>query len=124
MIWAESPFYEVTLGSGTTIDIGANSYTSEQVSSLAASLEATSRAPYFLLGFGSTVANGLGMYMDLGAVLLSDTAIEVGATGDAAVLGTASFQSNLEAEARAIEEDAGAFLNYWPILTLGLRYGF
>ena len=124
MVWADSPSYDVAVSPGGTISIGGNSYTGEQVSLLSSSLESSSRAPYVLLGFGSTAANGLGMFMDLGAVLLSDAAIEIGATGDQALIGTAGFQRALEAEALLIEEEVGALLNFWPILTLGLRYGF
>ena len=45
------------------------------------------------------------------------------ATGDPAVLGSARFRTDLETERREAEDDAGGWLSFWPIISIGLRYG-
>lgn len=45
------------------------------------------------------------------------------ATGDPAVLNSSRFRTDLDVERRLAEEDAGSFVRFWPIVSLGVRYG-
>ena len=45
------------------------------------------------------------------------------ATGDAALLASQPFADDLELEEQEVRDDAGAWINYWPIVSIGLRFG-
>lgn len=123
LIRAGDPVYEITYGNGASIDIGGGYYTQPEVRTLATTLVSGSIAPYALLGYGSHQSGGLGFVVDVGAAFPLDAAFEMAATGDPAVLGSARFQTDLETERREAEDDAGAWLSFWPIVSVGLRYG-
>ncbi len=123
LIRSGDPAYAITYGNGATIDIGGGFYTQPEVRTLTSTLVSGSTAPYVLVGLGSNSPGGLGFFVDLGAVLMLDAGFEMAATGDPAVLNSAAFRSDLEAERREAEDDAGGFVNYWPIVSVGLRYG-
>ena len=123
LVRSGDPAYEITYGTGATIDIGGGFYTQSDVRTLTTTLVSGSTAPYVLLGIDSDLPNRLGFFADLGAVLMLDAGFEMTATGDPAVLNSAAFRSDLEAERREAEDDAGGFVNYWPIVSVGLRYG-
>ena len=117
------PAYEITYGGGASIDIGGGYYRQPDVSTLTTTLVSGSIAPYALLGFAPTLSRGIALLVDLGAAFPLDAGLEMSATGDAAVLNSSGFRADLETERRDAEADAGAFLNYWPIISIGLRYG-
>ena len=117
------PAYKITYGSGASIDIGGGYYREPDVSTLTTTLVSGSIAPYALLGFAPSLSRGIALIVDLGAAFPLDAGLEMSATGDAAVLNSSGFRADLETERRDAEADAGAFLNYWPIISIGLRYG-
>ncbi len=117
------PAYEITYGSGASISIGGGGYRQPEVRTLTTTLVSGSTAPYVLLGFGSNSTPGLSFLVDLGAVFHLDPRFDMTATGDAAVLNSSKFRNDLETERRQAEDDAGGFVNYWPIISVGLRYG-
>jgi len=123
LIRAGDPVYEITYGNGASIDIGGGYYTQPEVRTLATTLVAGSITPYALVGYGSRRSRGLGFVVDVGAAFPQDAGFEMAATGDPEVLGSARFQTDLEAERREAENDAGGWLSIWPIVRLGLRYG-
>ena len=123
LIRAGDPVYEITYGDGASIDIGGGYYTQPEVRTLATTLVSGSVAPYALLGYGSQRSRGLGFVVDAGAAFPLDAGFEMSATGDPAVLGSARFKTDLEAERRDAEDDAGGWLSFWPIVSIGLRYG-
>lgn len=118
------PAYEITYGSGASIDIGGGYYREPDVSTLTTTLVSGSIAPYALLGFAPNLSRRIGLLVDLGAAFPQDAAFEMTATGDPVVLNSPEFRADLETERREAEDDAGGFLNYWPIVSIGLRYGF
>lgn len=122
LIRSGDPAYEITYGSGASIDIGGSYYTEPDVSTLTTTLVSGSIAPYALLGFAPDLSPGLTLVVDLGAALPLDAGFEMSATGDPAVLSSSGFRADLEAERREAEDDAGGWLNYWPIVSVGLRY--
>lgn len=116
------PAYEITYGGGASIDIGGGFYREPEVSTLTTTLVSRSIAPYALLGFAPSLSRGMALVVDLGAAFPLDAGFEMSATGDPAVLGSARFRTDLETERRNAEDDAGAFLDFWPIIGIGLRY--
>lgn len=123
LVKSEDPTYRITLDQGASIDIGAGSYTEPEVATLTTRFSWTGTAPYLLLGFGSHSGRGLGFFADIGAVILPDASFSMTATGDAALLASQPFLDDLELEEQEARDDAGAWINYWPIVSIGLRFG-
>ena len=124
LIRAGNPVYAITYGDGASIDIGGGYYTQPEVRTLATTLVSGSVAPYALLGFAPSLSRGIALLVDLGAAFPRDAGFEMSATGDPAVLGSDRFRADLESERREAEDDAGRFLSFWPIVSVGLRYRF
>lgn len=123
LIRSGEPAYEITYGSGASIDIGGGYYRQPDIRTLTTTLVSGSVAPYALLGFAPGLSPRISLLVDLGAAFPLGAGFEMSATGDPEVLGSPGFRADLEAERREAEEDAGGFLNYWPIISIGLRYG-
>lgn len=123
LVKSEDPSYRITLDPGAGIDIGAGTYTEPEVATLTTRFSWTGTAPYLLLGFGSHSGLGLGFFADIGAVVLPDAGFSMTATGNDALLASQPFRDNLELEERDARDDAGAWINYWPIVSIGLRFG-
>ena len=123
LVKSEDPTYRITLDPGATIDIGSNTYTEPEVSTLTTSYAWNTGAPYVVLGFGSPASRGFGFVVDVGAVLLHDSRFSMKATGDPAVLTSQQFLDDLEIEEREVRDDAGGWVNYWPIVSVALRFG-
>lgn len=123
LIRSGQPAYEITYGSGTSIDIGGGYYRQPDIRTLTTTLVSGSVAPYALLGFAPGLSPRISLLVDLGAAFPLGAGFEMSATGDPEVLGSPGFRADLEAERREAEADAGGFLNYWPIISIGLRYG-
>ena len=116
------PAYEITYGSGASIDIGGGYYMEPDVSTLTTTLVSGSTAPYALIGFTPQLSPGIALLVDLGAAFPLDAGFEMSATGNPAVLNSSGFRADLETERREAEDDAGVFLNVWPVISIGLRY--
>lgn len=119
-----NPVYALDLGDGARIDIGENTYTQPQVTSLTTTLVSGEWAPYALVGLGQHVAKGLGLFLDVGVAFLGEPELAMSATGSGRVIGSRRFRSDLTAEERSLREDAGDLVKYWPILSLGVQFGF
>ncbi len=120
---SRDPIYRVTLDSGASIDIGEGKYTEPEVKTLTTTLSSGGRAPYVLLGFGSTSPFGLSISADIGVVRLSGAKLTMAATGDEALLESNEFLDNLALEEEETRDDFGNFVNYWPIISVSVRYG-
>ena len=117
------PIYRVTLDSGANIVIGGGTYDDTEVKTLTTTLSSGAVAPYLLLGFGSRASPGFSFAADIGVALPTSVGLTMAATGDRAVLESPSFLSNLALKEKDTNDDAGGFVNYWPIISMGLRYG-
>ena len=104
-------------------DIGDGKYTEPEVKTLATTLSSGDRAPYLLLGFGSQSSSGLSITADIGVVRLSDAKLTMAATGDEELLKSNEFRLNLALEEEDTRDDYGNFVNYWPIVSISVRYG-
>ena len=103
-------------------DIGGRPFTPAELGTLTGVLGSKSSAPYALIGFGNHISPGVGLFLDLGVAFLGDPDISLDAVGGT-FSDRAELDSRLDAEALDWEESAGSYLNYWPILNLGLRIG-
>ncbi len=123
LFWSESPKVEVTAQPDASFEVGDGSYNGEQVTSMTGVLESSGRAYFALLGLGSPSGRGLGVFADLGLVLRSGVELTMSATGRDEVISSEEFEDDLALEGQDIEEGLGAFIDYWPLVVLGLRYG-
>lgn len=120
---SKDPTYRVTLDEGASIDIGDGQYTEPAVRTLTTTLSSGSRAPFLLLGFGSRSTSGLAITADIGVVRLSDARLTMAATGDRGLIESSEFLANLELEEEETRDDFGNFVNYWPVISVSVRYG-
>ncbi len=116
------PVHEITYRPGATIDIGGGFYQHPEVRSLTTTLISGSTAPYLLVGFRSRSARAFDFVLDLGAVMHFNPEFDMAATGDPAVLNSPRFRADLETERGWTEDDAASFVNFWPVVSLGVRY--
>ena len=120
---SKDPVYKVTLDDGATIDIGEGMYTEPEVTTLTTTLSSGGRAPYLLLGFGSRSTSGLSITADIGVARLSGAELTMAATGNEQLLESDEFLANLALEEEEKRDDFGNFVNYWPIISVSVRYG-
>ena len=99
------------------VEIGNQEY--DQDGTLSGALATSSAAPFLGLGFGRHTAAGFGVFMDFGVAFVGDP--EVSLQADGAIASAPNIQENLDLEARNLEEDAGDYLKFWPILSLGVK---
>ena len=118
------PTFRITLDSAATVEIGTRTYDASEVHTLTAALAWGATAPYVLIGLGSRPSPGIGLSIDLGAVLLGGANLSMTATGDAPLLASQRFLDDLEAAERKARDDAGRWLDYWPIVSFGVHIGF
>ena len=119
-----NPVYALTLGSGAHVDIGESTYTDAQVSRVTTTLLSREWAPYVLVGLGQPVTRGLGLFLDVGVAFLDQPELAMSATGDRSVIATRDFRRDLQTEVRSVRDDAGDLVKYWPIVSLGVQFGF
>lgn len=119
-----NPAYALNLGDGARVDIGGSTYTQPEVTQLTTTLVSKEWAPYALVGLGQPVARGLGLFLDVGVAFLGDGELAMSAAGEGRVLASRRFRRDLSTEQRNLREDAGDLVKYWPILSLGVQFGF
>lgn len=119
-----NPVYALSLGDGARIDIGENTYTQPEVTQLTTTLVSREWAPYALIGLGQHVTRGLGLFLDVGVAFLGEPELAMRATGEGRVVASRRFRHDLSAEQQNLREDAGNLVKYWPILNLGVQFGF
>lgn len=104
--------------------IGGQSYAPSEITALEGAYSSRSTVPFAAIGFGTRAPGGFGVFVDLGVAFVGDAALDFSAKGDPAVIASSEFQDALDREARRIEDKVGRYLKYWPILNVGLRFGF
>lgn len=117
------PSYKVTLDPGANIVIGGGTYAETEVKTLTTTLSSGAVAPYLLMGFGSRFESGFSFAADIGVALPTGVELTMAATGDREVLESSSFRHNLEKKKKETNDDAGGFVNFWPIISVGMSYG-
>lgn len=117
------PVHVITYEDGASISIGGGGYRYPEVLSVTTTLVSGTTAPYVLVGLGSNSGSGFGLVLDLGAVVHLTPRFDMTATGDPRVMNSPGFQADLETERLQTESDASTFVNFWPVVSVGLRYG-
>lgn len=120
---SNDPVHVITYESGASIRIGEGGYRHPEVLTVTTTLTSGTAAPYVLVGLGSNSVRGLGLVLDIGAVLNVAPRFDMTATGDPTVMSSPGFRADLEAERLQAEGDASIFVNVWPVVSIGLRYG-
>jgi hypothetical protein len=104
------------------VEIGNQTYTPDEVGTLAGLFDTSETAPYAGIGLGRVGGRkGMGFMLDLGVAFQGAPAVRLSATGP--IASQPAFQANLAQEETNIEEDAKPF-RFYPVLSLGLVLGF
>ena len=74
------------------------------------------------LGFGHHTEGGFGFFADLGVAFVGDP--EVTLTAEGPIASEPEIEEDLNREAQNIEDDAGGYLKYWPIVSIGVKIPF
>jgi hypothetical protein len=113
------------LNSGSSFDIGDNSYNSSDIKSLGFDLSYNTFAPYLGIGFDTTFGDDdrWGFVFDLG--ILFSGAAEASFSYDTTLTGSAlnTLKSNVDKEKKDIQESLDDF-EFWPVVSAGLVYQF
>lgn len=104
------------------VEFGNNMYTKAQVGTIRGSLGTTSLAPYLGIGWGNASTSGFGFVLDVGIAYHGTPEFSLEATGP--VSSDPQFRMDLDAEAESANEDIPGVASMYPILKLGLSYGF
>lgn len=101
------------------------------------SLTSDKVAPELLFGFGNLLPRSsrhFSINFDMGVMFTQKTAIGLNLAGNACTNGstgnclpiatTPTIQSNLQAEQTKVNNTAGEYLKYWPVIRLGFGYKF
>jgi len=104
-------------------EIGGQTFTPQEIGTLIAVLDSPNQIPYALIGFGKHTAPGAGLFVDFGVAFLGAPDIRMSTEGGTLAADSGPLRTALDAEAQEFEEDAGRYLELWPILTLGFRIG-
>ena len=107
---------------GGPIDIGGTEYTAAEIGALTGTISSNiEMAPFVTIGWGKHTSSGFGLFVDIGAAYQGDPEVDVQASG---TLGNdPTFNQHLDAEIVQFEEDLGPYLQFYPILSIGLRIG-
>ncbi len=108
------------LASAGSVEIGDNVY--DEAGFLKGTLRTNSTAPFVGLGFGNHTRGGFGFFIDFGVAFVGDANVTITASGP--IASEPGIQQDLNREAQNIEDEAGGYLKYWPILNLGLKIPF
>ena len=117
------PSYLVALGRGAHIEIGDTLYHQTDVNTLTTTLSSGAASPYVLLGFGWMVSSAFSFGADIGVAMPAGVELTMAATGNEAVVESASFRDDLALKVNDSNDQAGGFVRFWPIVSIGVRYG-
>ena len=104
------------------VEFGNNVYTQAQVGTIRGSLETSSLAPYLGIGWGNAVGTGFGFALDVGIAYHGTPEFSLEATGP--ISSDPQFRMDLDAEAESANDDLPGVASVYPVLKLGLSYGF
>jgi len=120
----DDPRLVIELGDGASVKIGNGRYTALQITELTATLRSNPWASYMLVGLGEHNATGLDIFVDLGVAFLNEPELVLAARGESGLLRSRLFRDDLSAEQFRVRRDLGDLVDYWPIVSFGIRYGF
>ena len=107
----------------STYTIAGNSYSVGDVGTLSGEYKyGNSIAPYLGIGIGKSSNEGLGFNADLGVMFTGSPKVSLTAS-DATFNNNPTTRAQLDNQARQTENDLRGF-NVYPVLSIGLSYGF
>jgi hypothetical protein len=102
---------------GEVIEIGDVEF--DQGGWVSGELDTKSTAPFLGIGFGRHTAGGFGVTFDLGVAFVGEP--DVILTPQGALASAPNINQEIDTEIAEFEEDIGDILQYWPILSFGLK---
>jgi hypothetical protein len=102
---------------GSPIEIGDNEY--DEAGTLHGELDTKSTAPFVGFGFGRHTSGGFGVSFDLGVAFVGEPNVVL--TADGALGSAEGIDEDLRIEEEKFKDDVGQVLQYWPILSFGLK---
>ncbi|MBM4182972.1 MAG: hypothetical protein FJ207_01970 [Gemmatimonadetes bacterium] len=115
--------FRLTAVSQTSYAISSQTFTSQEIGKLIIVLDSKDRVPYALLGFGKHTTAGIGLFVDFGVAFLGAPDILLTTEGGTLPNDTGALRTALDDEAAGAGDVSSRYLEYWPILSLGLRIG-
>ena len=107
----------------TNQQIGASTYTPQEIGTLIGVMDSRDQVPYVLIGFGKHTAPVVGLFVDFGVAFLGEPDLRLSTEGGSLNSHSGTFRTELDREEAEFEDDAGPYLELWPIFNLGLRIG-
>jgi len=100
-----------------SIEIGDNEY--DEAGTLHGTFATKSAAPFVGVGFGHHTEGGFGFFLDLGVAFTGDPEVTLEAHGPLATV--PGIQDDLDREVQNLKAEAGSYIEYWPILSFGVK---
>ena len=113
---------DLTSKPGQTITVNGIQYPSSAVGNVTGDVRFNKTSPYAGIGWGRT-GRGFGLVFDIGVLSQGSPKLRVQANPTNPALVPASFYTNLEAERAKTENDIRNY-KYYPVVSLGLSFGF
>jgi hypothetical protein len=105
-----------------TVNIGDQIYTGDEVGTLSGAIVTKDFSPYAGIGFGNVAKRGLGFILDLGVAFHGSPGVTLTSEGGT-LSGDPLLQAELEKEAANFEDDI-SWAKVYPVVTVGLSFGF
>jgi len=114
-------FRSGNIGLGTSVAPGdqIGDIVVDRSGSLSGALVQGSSGPFVGVGFGRHTARGFGLSLDLGVAFLGSGRVEI--TGSENLLQLPGLQAEIDGVAREVEEQAGRYIELWPVLSVGFK---
>ncbi len=105
-----------------TVNIGGSPYSSS--GTLSGTLAQSSVAPFAGIGFGKHTKGGFGFFLDLAVAFTGEPDVSTQISGP--ITSQAGIDQNqlaldVQQEAVDIKDDAGSYLEYWPVVSIGFK---
>ena len=105
-----------------TVELGENEYTPDELGVIRGSFGTSRLAPYVGMGWGDALGAGLGFALDVGVAYHGPPDFTYEATGSAA--SDTQLVADLEEEAQVINDDLPGAASLYPVLNLGVSFGW
>jgi hypothetical protein len=111
------------IGLGTGVEPGdrVGDIVVDRSGSLSGALVQGTSGPFVGVGFGKHTAGGFGLFLDLGVAFLGSGRVEI--TGSENLLQLPGMQAEIDRVAAEVEDQAGRYLELWPVLSVGFKLG-
>lgn len=107
------------------VEVGGRTYDGSDVGNLEGAIITNELAPWVGIGWGNVARSRIGFFLDLGVAFTGSPEVTLTADGPITTdpLVGAQFNSDLAAETQQFEDDISE-AQYYPVVQLGLSFGF